>query len=453
MDRRFRRLPGFFARLAGSSLTTSLIGMAIMAAGQPAKRRRYRVVVAETRTRRLRPCTLAGVGASVDILAARPARRRLPRGVRAPVAAPGPDLPSSRPHRARESRAARSGAPSSQRKLEAGPQGAGLERLLRLRPRRGRGNRVLFDRSEGNRRKLASNQKLFTTLTAMHRLGPDSRIATKVKARGRVSRKGKLSGDVYLVGAGDPTFGAGRRRRPRRQVRGRDPQGQRDGDRRRQRLRPPARRPRLRLRPQPLHRAAERAHLRRLHLLRRPGQAGGRAFRDGAARRRGQDRRQGQGRPGSRSICATAEPSATYDSPRIASIARRRTSTRTTSTPRCCSSGSGRPSRAARAPPNGGAKAVERFARSVGSEVAARDGSGLTDGNKSSPRDVVRLLAAAQREKRSPSPSSSRWRSPARTAPSTTAWRAPPPPAAAAARPAPSTASPTSPATAARAAA
>ena len=47
---------------------------------------------------------------------------------------------------------------------------------------------------------------------------------------------------------------------------------------------------------------------------------------------------------------------------------------------------------------NGGAKAVERFARQVGSRVRARDGSGLTASNRSSPRNVVRLLIAAQRD-------------------------------------------------------
>ncbi len=47
---------------------------------------------------------------------------------------------------------------------------------------------------------------------------------------------------------------------------------------------------------------------------------------------------------------------------------------------------------------SGGVKAVERFAKDVGSKVHARDGSGLTDNNESSPRNVVRLLIAAQRD-------------------------------------------------------
>ena len=44
-----------------------------------------------------------------------------------------------------------------------------------------------------------------------------------------------------------------------------------------------------------------------------------------------------------------------------------------------------------------GAKAVESFAKQLGSKVDARDGSGLTDANRASAKDVVRLLAAAQR--------------------------------------------------------
>ncbi len=46
-----------------------------------------------------------------------------------------------------------------------------------------------------------------------------------------------------------------------------------------------------------------------------------------------------------------------------------------------------------------GTKIVERFARRLGSGVEAKDGSGLTNSNKSSPRDVVALLDAVRDEK------------------------------------------------------
>ena len=42
----------------------------------------------------------------------------------------------------------------------------------------------------------------------------------------------------------------------------------------------------------------------------------------------------------------------------------------------------------------GGTKAVERFARSRHSRISQLDGSGLSDNNRSAPRDVVRLLVA-----------------------------------------------------------
>jgi D-alanyl-D-alanine carboxypeptidase/D-alanyl-D-alanine-endopeptidase (penicillin-binding protein 4) len=47
----------------------------------------------------------------------------------------------------------------------------------------------------------------------------------------------------------------------------------------------------------------------------------------------------------------------------------------------------------------GGVGVVERYARSLGSRVSAKDGSGLTDRNLSSPRDVVRLLVAIRRQR------------------------------------------------------
>ena len=46
-----------------------------------------------------------------------------------------------------------------------------------------------------------------------------------------------------------------------------------------------------------------------------------------------------------------------------------------------------------------GAKAVKEYARELGSKVDAQDGSGLTDNNKSSPKDIVKLLTAVRRVK------------------------------------------------------
>jgi len=56
-------------------------------------------------------------------------------------------------------------------------------------------------------RPLASNMKLFTTATALSRLGPDTRIPTKVFSDGRVDATGTLHGSLYLQGGGDPALG------------------------------------------------------------------------------------------------------------------------------------------------------------------------------------------------------------------------------------------------------
>ncbi len=56
-------------------------------------------------------------------------------------------------------------------------------------------------------RPLASNMKLFTTSTALSRLGPETRIPTKVFSDGRLDSAGVLHGSLYLQGGGDPTLG------------------------------------------------------------------------------------------------------------------------------------------------------------------------------------------------------------------------------------------------------
>ncbi len=67
---------------------------------------------------------------------------------------------------------------------------------------------MLYDRKEGKRRRLASNTKLFTSATALHRLGAKGRLETVVRRRGSV-KNGRLHGNLYLVGDGDPSFGDG----------------------------------------------------------------------------------------------------------------------------------------------------------------------------------------------------------------------------------------------------
>jgi D-alanyl-D-alanine carboxypeptidase/D-alanyl-D-alanine-endopeptidase (penicillin-binding protein 4) len=52
----------------------------------------------------------------------------------------------------------------------------------------------------------ASNMKLFTTALALAKLGPDYRFHTTLETRGTLSARGTLSGDLYLVGRGDPNL-------------------------------------------------------------------------------------------------------------------------------------------------------------------------------------------------------------------------------------------------------
>jgi D-alanyl-D-alanine carboxypeptidase/D-alanyl-D-alanine-endopeptidase (penicillin-binding protein 4) len=66
---------------------------------------------------------------------------------------------------------------------------------------------VVCARAAGRQLPLASNMKLFTTAAALARLGPETRIATKVFADGRIDPFGTLHGSLYLQGGGDPTLG------------------------------------------------------------------------------------------------------------------------------------------------------------------------------------------------------------------------------------------------------
>ena len=52
----------------------------------------------------------------------------------------------------------------------------------------------------------ASNMKLFTTALALARLGPDYRFRTTLETPGALSADGKVTGDLILVGRGDPNL-------------------------------------------------------------------------------------------------------------------------------------------------------------------------------------------------------------------------------------------------------
>jgi serine-type D-Ala-D-Ala carboxypeptidase/endopeptidase (penicillin-binding protein 4) len=65
---------------------------------------------------------------------------------------------------------------------------------------------TLFERNADGYFVPASNMKLFTTALALAKLGPDYKFHTTLETRGTMSADGRLSGDVLLVGRGDPNL-------------------------------------------------------------------------------------------------------------------------------------------------------------------------------------------------------------------------------------------------------
>jgi D-alanyl-D-alanine carboxypeptidase/D-alanyl-D-alanine-endopeptidase (penicillin-binding protein 4) len=67
--------------------------------------------------------------------------------------------------------------------------------------------RTIYASRAGVARVPASVEKLYTTTTALIRLGPEATLDTRVLATAPVGIDGTLDGDLYLKGAGDPTLG------------------------------------------------------------------------------------------------------------------------------------------------------------------------------------------------------------------------------------------------------
>ncbi len=66
---------------------------------------------------------------------------------------------------------------------------------------------TLYSSRANTRRILASNTKLFTSAAVLGRLGADSTLATTLLGTGRLQPDGTWRGNLYLRGGGDPTFG------------------------------------------------------------------------------------------------------------------------------------------------------------------------------------------------------------------------------------------------------
>ena len=65
---------------------------------------------------------------------------------------------------------------------------------------------ALYARKDTVPRPPASVQKLYTTSTALLRFGPDASLRTEILAAGAVDALGVLRGNLYLRGGGDPTL-------------------------------------------------------------------------------------------------------------------------------------------------------------------------------------------------------------------------------------------------------
>src|SRR5258708_4016104 len=66
--------------------------------------------------------------------------------------------------------------------------------------------RVVFARNEHRLFAPASNTKLFTTATALETLGPAYKFRTTIEAAAPPSPGGQVTGDLVLVGRGDPNL-------------------------------------------------------------------------------------------------------------------------------------------------------------------------------------------------------------------------------------------------------
>jgi D-alanyl-D-alanine carboxypeptidase/D-alanyl-D-alanine-endopeptidase (penicillin-binding protein 4) len=65
---------------------------------------------------------------------------------------------------------------------------------------------LLYSRNAEKNFRPASTLKLVTTAAALDLLGPEARLRTTVETAGRLDGGGRVLGDVYLVGGGDPAL-------------------------------------------------------------------------------------------------------------------------------------------------------------------------------------------------------------------------------------------------------
>jgi D-alanyl-D-alanine carboxypeptidase/D-alanyl-D-alanine-endopeptidase (penicillin-binding protein 4) len=98
------------------------------------------------------------------------------------------------------------GAQSISAQLRAGMRGAGAHSGAYVRD--ATTGQVLFSSHSNTPRILASNTKLFTSSAILAKLGPAATFPTELEGDGTTDpATGVYTGDIYLRGGGDPTFG------------------------------------------------------------------------------------------------------------------------------------------------------------------------------------------------------------------------------------------------------
>lgn len=313
---------------------------------------------------------------------------------------PGPDLPA----RGATQLQAASGPTAEAAKYSRAKLKRKLRSLARKAPgasgffvdRLGGKGKPIFAKKAGKRRKLASNTKLFTTAAALKRLGGgNARLVTTVLRRGKVTN-GVLRGNLYLVGDGDPSLGdAGLRELARevarsgiKRVKGNLVADDSIFDRRRGV-------PDSGWGPSPYIAPLSGLVYAGSTYSGDPAKEAAQAF-SRKLRKRGV-RVKGKVKRGSTpKKLRGRRPIADHASPPVSALIEETNHVSNNFfaemlLKRLAAAG-GKKGTTPR-----GARAVQTFARTQGSKIDAKDGSGLTDGNRSSPRDVVRLLAAMQR--------------------------------------------------------
>jgi serine-type D-Ala-D-Ala carboxypeptidase/endopeptidase (penicillin-binding protein 4) len=330
------------------------------------------------------------------------------------VAAGPPDRPASTPVALGSKLAEKRGVSRSglRRHLRAAMRSAGGSGGAYVRDLDAGRRPVLFAWNARDSRIPASNQKLFTTAALLDRFGPDGHLVTRMYVRGKLygPRERVLRGDLILVGAGDPALGTARFARARglpvTRLRALAAEVKRAGIRRItgnvladdsifDRLRGvPATGFVAGLYLSPLSGLSFNSGYDTSGYANNPELRAARSL-VGGLRHQGVAVR-GIGRKDLSRGALRRRPVATVRSPAISTLM----------------AATNKPSNnffaemllkrvAARAGKAGtttrGATRVERFARKVGSGIQVSDGSGLGRGNRVTPRQVVRLLAAMQR--------------------------------------------------------